>query len=374
MTTRTASLSAPALPINSFQVEELLSREPILLNDDSIRDHVHGRRILITGASGSIGSEVARQIASYQPLELILVDRSETTLTALERDLTLRNRTLNINVQLADISDETRIRQIFNSAAPEIVYHAAALKHVPFVEKQHYDAVKTNILGTKILADISFQTGVEKFVYVSTDKAVNPSSVMGATKRFGEMIMAAQGEKTNSKTQFVTARFGNVLASSGSVVHLFQAQILAGGPITVTHKDMVRYFMTLHEAGQLLLEAGAVGKNGQVLIFKMGEPVFIIDLAAKMVSLHGLQPYSDIDITFTGARPGEKFYEELLGEDERLQPSHHPQIMTANLNSCSCAEIDEHIENLKNALLKPNTGHISDILMHAIPDYNAGIV
>ncbi len=371
MIVRTENASSLTLPTRKFQVNELLNRAPILLDDESIKKHIFKRKVLITGASGSIGSELAKQIAAYNPSELIVLDRSEATLTALEYNLKKRFGALKINVQLADITDEVRIRQIFELHRPQIVYHAAALKHVPFLEKQPYDAIKTNILGTSILAEISVITRVEKFIYVSTDKAVNPCSLMGATKRFGEMIMATRNDGLDCETQFVTARFGNVLGSSGSVVNLFEEQILAGGPITLTHKDMMRFFMTPFEAGQLLLEAGAVGMDRQVLIYRMGQPIFITDLALKMISLHQLQPYSDIDIEFEGIRPGEKFYEELLSESEEVVPSHHPQIITAFLSSIPWFEVENFIKDLKIAILTPGTANLKAIIRSAIPEYTS---
>ena len=353
-----------------YKIEDLLHREPVKLATENIQKHIYKRRILITGASGSIGSELAKQIAPYQPLELILIDKCEGTLTTLEIGLRRQFVNLNVNVQMADISDEIRITHIFEKTRPHVVYHAAALKHVPFVEKQPYDAIKTNVLGTKILADISSKMKVEKFIFVSTDKAVNPSSLMGATKRFGEIIMATQSQYFPGSTQFVTARFGNVLGSSGSVVNVFEDQISQGGPLTLTHKGMKRYFMTTSEACLILLEAGSTGKDGQILIFRMGDPLYIYNLAIKLISLHGLSAYKDIDIQFTGMRPGEKLTEELINLNDKLLPSDHPDIMIARLGNSSTVEVAKYIGDIRAALLSSDSSKITSIIKSAVPEYN----
>ena len=353
----------------AFSVEELLYREEIVLPYGHIQHHVFSRRILITGASGSIGSQLSRQIAQYEPSELILIDKCEGTLSSLEAELRKLFTSLKLTILMADISDEVRIAHIFHATKPHVVYHTAALKHVPFVEKQLYDAIKTNVLGTKILADTSSKLKVEKFVFVSTDKAVNPSSFMGASKRFGEIVMADQNKRLQSSTQFITARFGNVLGSSGSVVNIFDTQIREGGPITITHRDMTRYFMTPYEAGQLLLEAGATGTDGQILIFKMGDPVNISDLAIKMIRLQGLRPGSDIEIIYTGIRPGEKLNEQLLNDTDQLLPSHHHQIFVARLKDDFIIDVADYIEKMKQAMHSSNTAMMRSLLKLAVPEY-----
>jgi len=365
-------LKAPALPTSftkNYKIEDLLHREPIKLSTENIRGHIHNHRILITGASGSIGKELAKQIAFYQPAELTLIDKCEGTLTALETELGQQFADLNMNVQMADVSDEIRIAHIFENTKPHIVYHAAALKHVPFVEKQPYDAIKTNVVGTKILADISVKMNVEKFIFVSTDKAVNPSSLMGATKRFGEIVMATQNKYIRSSTQFVTARFGNVLGTSGSVVNIFEDQIRQGGPLTITHKDMKRYFMTTFEAGQLLLEAGAMGKDGQIMIFRMGHSVHIYDMAIRLIKLHGLKPYTDVAIKFCGIRPGEKLREELINANDNLLPSHHPDIMIASIGNTSFIDTIKYIDDIKEGMLSSDASKITQLIKSAVPEY-----
>ena len=353
-----------------YKIEDLLNRKPISLGTENIQRQIYNRRILITGASGSIGSELAKQIAAFHPSELILIDKCEGTLTALEIELSSRFWNLNLNVQMADITDEIRIRHIFEKTRPHLVYHAAALKHVPFVEKQPYDAIKTNILGTKILIDISAEMEVEKFIFVSTDKAVNPSSLMGASKRFGEIMMARQNKHLGGSTEFITARFGNVLGTSGSVVNVFEQQIREGGPLTLTHKNMKRYFMTTFEAGRLLLEAGAMGKDGEILIFRMGNPEYIYDLALKLIAFHGLKPFEDIDIEYTGIRPGEKLTEELINANDVLHPTHHPDIIIASLGSSSFVDTPKFLDEIRIGLLSPDPSILTQLIKAAVPEYH----
>jgi FlaA1/EpsC-like NDP-sugar epimerase len=361
---------SPIFQKRHFNIEDLLGREQIVLNDQNIRKNIHKKRIMITGAAGSIGSELARQIASFEPAELILIDKVETNLVNLENTLRrIYGPRLNLNTQYADITNSETVLKVFQNSEPEIVYHTAALKHVPFVEKFVADAVKINILGTQILADIAAKMKVEKFVFVSSDKAVNPASVMGATKRFGELIMLTKNRISPSKTQFVCARFGNVLGSSGSVVPAFESQLAYENCLYVTHQDVERYFMTPFEAGQLLLESASIGGDGQVLIFDMGRPIKIYDLAIRFIELNGLQPHTEVPIVITGLRPGEKLFEDLRGENDYTMPSHHPKIMIAGLEMSTMLNIENHIGLLKKAARTGKASELIALLKTAVPEY-----
>jgi FlaA1/EpsC-like NDP-sugar epimerase len=316
--------------IKNVRIEDLLERDPIKLDSTNVIKELRGRVILVTGAAGSIGSEILRQVTHYKPKKIVAVDQAESALHEISLELHPYIQKLNVSVEfiIADIRDEGRVKNIFEKYKPEIVFHAAAYKHVPLMESNPYEAVKINIFGTKLIADFSVQYGVEKFVMISTDKAVNPTNVMGATKRVAEMYVQSLHQQ-GSSTQFITTRFGNVLGSNGSVVPLFKKQIEAGGPITITHPEITRYFMTIPEACNLVLEAGAMGNGGEIFVFDMGESVKIVDLAKKMIKLSGLTLGKDIEIVFTGLRPGEKLYEELLADKEKNLPTHHPKILKA---------------------------------------------
>ena len=319
--------------IKSFQIEDLLERKPIVLDNKSISSQIKGKVILITGAAGSIGSEIVRQVIDFNPDTLLILDQAETPL----HDLTLEIQKLDSHIKIvsliADIRDKVCLERIFQQYKPNLIYHAAAYKHVPLMEENPSQAIFVNVMGTKNLADLSLQYGVEKFVMVSTDKAVNPSNVMGASKRIAEKYVQSlyfSELKNNSETtKFITSRFGNVLGSNGSVVPLFSKQIAEGGPITITHQEIIRYFMTIPEACQLVLEAGAMGRGGEIYIFDMGKPVKIYDLATKMIRLAGYTPGKDIKIKIVGLRPGEKLYEELLNDTSKSLPTHHEKIMIA---------------------------------------------
>lgn len=312
----------------AVSIEDLLQREPVRLAIDDIRQWIDGRVILVTGAAGSIGSEICRQLLRFAPERIVAVDRAETALFFLERELHALDGGQRIDFCIADVLDEHRMRQVFMQCRPHVVFHAAAYKHVPLMEQHPQEAVRNIVTATRQLANLATDFHVESFVMISTDKAVNPTSMMGVCKRVAELYV--QSLAGQCSTRFVTVRFGNVLDSAGSVVQLFRQQIAAGGPITVTHPDMRRFFMTIPEASRLVIQAGAIGQSGQILVLDMGEPVRIVDLAADMIRLSGLRVGEDIAIQFTGLRPGEKLYEELHEPGERLQPTCHPKIIVAD--------------------------------------------
>lgn len=320
--------------IQSVRIEDLLMREPIVLEKNIVLEENRDKVILVTGAAGSIGSEISRQLMHYQASKVIFLDQAETPL----HDLMLRFRYTfpgfddRAEVIMGDVSNESRMEWVFSKYRPHLVYHAAAYKHVPMMEENPYEAVKVNVFGTKILADASIRHGVERFVMISTDKAVNASNVMGATKRVAEMYIQSLSGMAPATTRFVTTRFGNVLGSNGSVIPIFQKQIEEGGPVTVTHPEITRYFMTIPEACQLVLEAGAMSNGGEIYMFDMGKPIRIVELARKMIRLSGFQPDKEIEIVFTGLRPGEKLFEELLSSSENTIPTHHPRIMIAKVS------------------------------------------
>jgi FlaA1/EpsC-like NDP-sugar epimerase len=330
--------------VKNIQIEDLLERQPIVLDNKSISKQLKDKTILITGAAGSIGSEIVRQVLCFNPKKVIILDQAETPLHHLSLETLNISSNSQIHSVIADIRNKEAMNKIFKLYEPQVVYHAAAYKHVPLMEENPSQAILTNIEGTKNLADLSCQYNVKKFVMVSTDKAVNPSNVMGASKRIAEkyvqsLQLKSLKEKGSHGTKFITTRFGNVLGSNGSVVPLFTKQIADGGPVTITHKDIIRYFMTIPEACQLVLEAGAMGNGGEIYIFDMGKPVKIIDLARKMIKLAGFIPDKDIKISIVGLRPGEKLYEELLNDTSKTIPTHNDKIMIAE-------EIQEEYEDL----------------------------
>ncbi len=323
-----------AKQIKSVKIEDLLQREPIRLDSQNISRELKGKIILVSGAAGSIGSEIARQVLHYSPKKVILLDQGESPLYELEMELKNNLPKLFSLAEpvIGSVSDSLRMRKLFQHFKPEIIFHAAAYKHVPLMENNPYEAVKVNVMGTRILSDLAIEFGAEKFVMVSTDKAVNPTNVMGATKRVAELYTQSRKLNPQVRTQFITTRFGNVLGSNGSVIPVFRKQIEKGGPITITHKDITRYFMTIPEACNLVLEAGAMGKGGEIFVFDMGQSVKILDLARKMIKLSGLEEGKDIEIQFVGLRPGEKLYEELLATKENTKDTHHPKIMIADVS------------------------------------------
>lgn len=315
--------------LSKVKIEDLLGRKPIVLDEEKLKTEFNGKKILVTGAAGSIGSGLVRQIANYHPSELLLLDQAESPTYDLQIALKNEFPDLNYEVIIGDISNEDRMRNVFDTFRPDYVFHAAAYKHVPLMEENPSEAILTNVHGTKTLVDLAMEYDVYKFVMVSTDKAVNPTNVMGASKRIAEIY--AQSANDLGNTKFITTRFGNVLGSNGSVIPLFQRQIEAGGPVTVTDERITRFFMTIPEACQLVLEAGAMGDGGEIYVFDMGESVKIINLAKKMIRLSGLELGKDIEIKITGLRPGEKLYEELLAKDENTLPTHHHKILKAKV-------------------------------------------
>jgi FlaA1/EpsC-like NDP-sugar epimerase len=330
--------------IKSINIEELLERDPIKLDNGLINEQLNDKIILITGAAGSIGSELARQCAKFNPRMLVLLDQAESPLHELELEFNEKSLSFKHEVVIGDVRNKERLQHVFKTFKPQIVFHAAAYKHVPMMENNPSESILTNILGTKTVADLAVENNVEKFVMISTDKAVNPTNVMGASKRIAEIYTQSLGK--NSQTKFITTRFGNVLGSNGSVIPRFKKQIEQGGPITITHPDITRFFMTIPEACQLVLEAGCMGKGGEIFVFDMGKSVKIVDLARNMIKLSGLKENTDIKIIYTGLRPGEKLYEELLASSENTLPTHHKQILVGKVREYEFAEVTQFINEL----------------------------
>lgn len=333
--------------LKEIQIEDLLQRDPIQMDMKKIASHLEGKRVMITGAAGSIGSEIMRQVATFNPYCLILVDQAETPLHDIRLELQDRWRDIDAHTIVADIANQTRMESIFKEFRPQYVFHAAAYKHVPMMEDNVSESIQTNVAGTRIVADLAVKYKVEKFVMISTDKAVNPTNVMGCSKRICEIYVQSLAKKLQKEgghvTQFITTRFGNVLGSNGSVIPRFKEQIKRGGPVTVTHPEIIRYFMTIPEACRLVLEAGSMGNGGEIYIFDMGKPVKIVDLAKRMISLSGR---TDVSIKFTGLRHGEKLYEELLNVKELTKPTYHEKIMIANVREYDYDEVKDRIQHL----------------------------
>jgi len=317
--------------MHKLKIEDLLQRKPIKIDQSKVKDDLCGKRVLITGAAGSIGSEIVRQVMGYNPALLILCDNAESPLHSIQLEIEEKFPDGSIEVVISDVRDERRMEKLFKTCLPQVVYHAAAYKHVPLMENNPFEAVGVNVGGTKHVADLAVKYKTEKFVMVSTDKAVNPTNVMGASKRLAEIYIQSLNEHPENSTRFITTRFGNVLGSNGSVIPRFRSQIEKGGPITVTHPEITRYFMTIPEAVQLVLEAGTMGQGGEIFVFDMGKPVKIIDMAKKMIQLAGFEEGKDIKIVFSGLRPGEKLYEELLATAELTLPTHHEKISIAKV-------------------------------------------
>lgn len=352
--------------IRDVKVEDLLGRDPVQVDLQGIMDYVTNKRVLVTGAGGSIGSELCRQIAQFQPEQIILLGHGENSIYLIEMELREDYPYVELVPVIADVQDRLRIEEVFANWRPEVVFHAAAHKHVPLMERNPAEAVKNNIFGTKNVAECAHQFGVQNFVLISTDKAVNPTSVMGATKRVAELIV--QTINQTSPTQFAAVRFGNVLGSRGSVIPLFKKQIAKGGPVTVTHPEMVRYFMTIPEAVQLVLQTGALTRGGEVFILDMGDPVKILDLAQDLIRLSGFTPYTDMDIQFTGMRPGEKLYEEILTQEEGATSTMHQRIFIGRPTAWTSRKMEQEIKQLE-AVLHQSPVDIKKALQQVVPTF-----
>jgi len=348
-------------------VEDLLGREVIEMNYTAIAAYLAGKVVLVTGGGGSIGSELCRQIAALEPVRLIVFENSEFNLYSIEQELLGDFPQLPIEVILGDIKDADRVAWVFSSFSPNVVFHAAAYKHVPMLESNPAEAVRNNVFGTKVVADAADRFHTERFVLISTDKAVNPTNIMGTTKRIGELY--CQNFDQFSQTRFVTTRFGNVLGSAGSVVPLFKKQIENGGPVTVTHPDITRYFMTIPESVSLILQAGSMGRGGEIFVLDMGEPVLINDLAKQMIQLSGLKVGEDIKIVYIGLRPGEKLFEELLHKNEALQDTSHSKLFLAHSRQVEWQVLTEQLENLYKAAISRNVQQMTDIMHEIVPEF-----
>ncbi|MFA6924602.1 MAG: nucleoside-diphosphate sugar epimerase/dehydratase [Bacteroidales bacterium] len=355
--------------IKKIKIEELLERDVIILDKTSISKQTLNKTILITGAAGSIGSGLVKQLVEYSPKKMLLIDQAETPLYELELEVKENLRFNNAEFILCDIRNHERVKNIFQTYKPEIVYHSAAYKHVPMMENNPVESVNTNVNGTKILADLSIEYGTDKFIMISTDKAVNPTGIMGASKRIAEIYTQSLNGK--SKTKFITTRFGNVLESNGSVIERFRKQIEKGGPITVTHPEITRFFMTIPEACQLVLEAGAMGKGGEIFIFDMGKSIKITDLAKKMIKLSRLTLGKDIHLIYTGLRPGEKLYEELLNDEENTTHTHHPKIMIAKVREYNNDFVNKKINELGESAKIQDNNAIVRKMKEIVPEFKS---
>jgi FlaA1/EpsC-like NDP-sugar epimerase len=355
--------------IKKIKIEDLLERDEIHLDDLKIRSELTGHTILITGAAGSIGSELARQVMKYHPLNLVLLDQAETEMHQLELEFNETFTDSHPRFLMGDIRNNFRMENIFREFKPSIIYHAAAYKHVPVMENNPSEAILTNVNGTRILADLAIKYMSMKFIMISTDKAVNPTSVMGASKRIAEIYI--QSLNKNGQPRFITTRFGNVLGSNGSVIPLFRAQIEKGGPVTVTHPEITRYFMTIPEACALVLEAGSMGKGGEIFIFDMGKSVRIVDLAKRMISLSGLTLGKDIHVRFTGLRPGEKLYEELLNSKENTIPTHHPRILIAKVREYNVEQVSSGINELIELSVSGKDREVVQKMKAIVPEFKS---
>jgi len=356
--------------IANVRIEDLLERPSIRVNNGQVAEIIKDRCIMITGAAGSIGSEIVRQVLLLKPASVVLIDQAESALYDLESEL-LRMGDAHIGntrfiIKVENITNRVEMKRIFEQYRPHLVFHAAAYKHVPLMEANPAKAIEVNVLGTRNLADLAVRYGVEKFVFISTDKAVNPTNVMGASKRLAEMYVQSRNSQA---TRFITTRFGNVLGSNGSVIPLFRKQIEAGGPVTVTHPDIIRYFMTIPEACQLVLEAGTMGKGGEIFVFDMGVPVRIADLAVKMIRLSGLEPHTGIPIVYSGLRPGEKLYEELLNNGESVLPTYHPKIMIAQVSPHDDDLVGQELEHLQTIYRESPALELVRFLKKMVPEY-----
>nr|WP_084518986.1 nucleoside-diphosphate sugar epimerase/dehydratase [Flavobacterium gelidilacus] len=361
--------------IKSFQIEDLLERKPIVLDNKLVSSQLSGKTVLITGAAGSIGSEIVWQVLEFSPKKLIIIDQAETPLHHISLEIEKSQKKVKVITIISDIRNKASLEKVFEQYKPDVVFHAAAYKHVPLMENNPCQAIYTNVLGTKNVADLAVYYGAKKFVMVSTDKAVNPSNVMGASKRIAEKYVQALHYKNATEkahdTKFITTRFGNVLGSNGSVVPLFKKQIESGGPITITHPEIIRYFMTIPEACQLVLEAGGMGNGGEIYIFDMGKPVKIIDLARKMIQLAGYEPDKEIEIKVIGLRPGEKLYEELLNDTSKTLPTHHEKIMIAQEEEADFDKIIVNTDQLITIATCQNEVDIVQYMKKIVPEFKS---
>ncbi len=355
--------------LRPVDVEDLLGREPVNLDGASIRSMIENRVVLVTGAGGSIGGELCRQVMGHNPRRLIMLEQSEGALFQIEQEMLRAHAGSPASAVVADILDESRIDEVLERYKPALVFHAAAHKHVYLMERQPGEAVKNNVLGTLNLADAAIKHGVNKFVFISTDKAINPTSVMGASKRLAELLLIGRQRRADNKTKFCAVRFGNVLGSSGSVVPIFRRQIADGGPVTVTHPDVTRYFMTIPEAVGLVLQASSQGAGGEIFVLDMGQQVKIVDLARQMILLSGLRPDEDIEIEFTGLKPGEKLFEELQHFSEELETTDHPRIRRLVANSEGCGWCDNTFGTLRGVLDRGENNEIKEIIQRLVPEY-----
>lgn len=357
--------------IHHLQIEDLLNRKPIVIENEEVKKRHYHKNVLITGGAGSIGSEIVRQVAQLEPSLIVVLDQAETPLHDIELEMRNRFPEVNFKFILADISNENRLEIIFQRYQFSMVYHAAAYKHVPLIEENPHEAALVNVQGTKNLALLSSRYNINRFVMVSTDKAVNPTNVMGASKRASELFVQALQNQQGNMTKFITTRFGNVLGSNGSVIPIFRKQIENGGPVTVTHPDIVRYFMTISEACELVLEAGTMGHGGEIFVFDMGEPVKIVNLAKRMIKLSGLEPDVDIKIIYTGLRPGEKLYEELLSDGTKNLPTHHSKIMISKDEPMVFSEIDRLTNKLAEEAKKEQGVGVVRVLKEIVKEFKS---
>ncbi|OMF32593.1 polysaccharide biosynthesis protein [Paenibacillus sp. FSL H8-0548] len=352
--------------LRNVEVEDLLGRDTVMTDLEGIANYVSGKVVLVTGAGGSIGSELCRQISSFDPSVLMLLGHGENSIYTIEMELRTKFPHVHLETVIADIQDRSRMDDVFRKYRPQVVFHAAAHKHVPLMERNPSEAVKNNVFGTRNVADCADKYKAERFVMISSDKAVNPSSIMGATKRIAEMYI--QSINTISETQFVAVRFGNVLGSRGSVIPRFKEQIAAGGPVTVTHPDMVRYFMTIPEAVQLVIQAGAFAKGGEIFVLDMGNPVRILDLAQDLIRLSGYEPYVDIEINFSGMREGEKLFEELLTDEEAVTSTQHERIYIGKPTQINRAELELQFKKIEKVIGEDQRS-IKEVIEHLVPFY-----
>jgi FlaA1/EpsC-like NDP-sugar epimerase len=357
--------------IKTLQIEDLLNRKPIKIESEEVSSRHHGKSILITGGAGSIGSEIVRQVSQFNPELIVILDQAETPLYEIENEMREKYPHINFKFVLGDISNRHRIEPLFQKYQFSMVYHAAAYKHVPLIEENPHEAILVNILGSKNISTLASKYKVNRFVMISTDKAVKPTNVMGASKRAAELFVQSLQNSEGNITKFITTRFGNVLGSNGSVIPHFKRQIENGGPITITHPDIVRYFMTIPEACELVLHAGIMGKGGEIFVFDMGEPVKILDLANRMIKLSGFEPEVDIKIIYTGLRPGEKLYEELLSDDAKTLPTHNEKIMISKDPTMEFAAIEKYTNHIIKAALRGEKVEVVQILKNIVPEFKS---